>query len=344
MRAVVLTRRGPPEVLAVEQRPDPAPGPGEIRIAVEAAGVNFADLLARAGLYPDSPKPPCVLGYEVAGTVESAGAGVETPRVGERVVAGTRFNGQAELAVARAENAIGLPADMTAAAATSIPVNYATAFAALVLMAGLRPDERVLIHSAAGGVGTAATQIARHIGALVIGTASGRKHEVVRAQGADHVIDYRAQDVAAEVRRITGGGGVDVVLNALGPTTLRRDYRLLRPGGRLIAYGVSQLQTGERRDLRAALGTVLAFPFATMPWWKGPAILNENKGVFGLNMLHWWDTEGNLARVIGPLQDLVARGIVQPVVDSEFPFERAPDAHRRLMSGDSIGKVVLTPR
>jgi NADPH:quinone reductase-like Zn-dependent oxidoreductase len=118
----------------------------------------------------------------------------------------------------------------------------------------------------------------------------------------------------------------------------------LRPGGRLIAYGVSQLQTGERRDLRAALGTVLAFPFATMPWWKGPAILNENKGVFGLNMLHWWDTEGNLARVIGPLQDLVARGIVQPVVDSEFPFERAPDAHRRLMSGDSIGKVVLTPR
>jgi synaptic vesicle membrane protein VAT-1 len=343
VRAVVVTRRGPPEVLRVEEWPQPTPGPGEVRIAVEAAGLNFADLLARAGLYPDSPKTPCVLGYEAAGTVESVGPGVESPRVGDRVVVATRFGGQAEVAVARAENAIPIPSDVSAAAATAIPVNYGTAFAGLVLMAGLRPGERVLIHSAAGGVGSAATQIARHIGAEVIGTSSASKHARVREQGADHVIDYRTQDVAVEILRITNRQGVDVVMNALGPTTLRRDYRLLRPGGRLVAYGVSQLQTGERRDLRAAISAVASFPFATMPWWKGPGILNENKGVFGLNLLHWWDTEGSLGRLVSPLRDLVDRGIVQPVVDSSFPFDRAADAHRRLMSGETVGKVVLTP-
>lgn len=343
MRAVVLTRRGPPEVMRVEEWPAPSPGPGEVRISVEAAGVTFSDLLARVGMYPDSPRPPCILGYEVAGTIETLGPGVEGLSPGDRVAAGVRFKGQAELVVVRAGDVIPLPVDLTAAAGAAIPVNYATAFAALVLMAGTRPGERVLIHSAAGGVGIAATQIAHHIGAEVIGTASARKHDRVHEQGADYVIDHRTQDVTREVRRITGDG-IDVVLNPLGPTTLRRDWRLLRPGGRLVAYGVSQLQTGERRDLRAAFGAVLRFPFATMPWWKGPGILNENKGVFGLNLLHWWDREGSLLRFVEPLRDLVARGIVQPVVDSTFPFARAAEAHRRLLSGDSVGKVVLTPR
>jgi NADPH:quinone reductase-like Zn-dependent oxidoreductase len=343
MRAVVVTRHGPPEVLAVQQRPDPVPGSGQVRIAVEAAGLNFADVLGRAGMYPDAPRPPCVLGYEVAGRVDAIGPGVDGYGTGDRVIAHTHFGGQAELAVAGVSDTIPVPSDMSASEAAAIPVNYGTAYAGLVLMAGTKPGERVLIHAAAGGVGTACVQLARHLGAEVIGTASASKHEHVRRLGAGHVIDYHTQDVAAEVMRITGGEGVDVIMDALGPKSFRVDWRLLRAGGRLIAFGASQMQTGEKRDIIAALRTVTAFPFSTMPWWKGPAMMYENRGVFGLNLKHWWDREGNLARILTPLRELMQSGVIRPVVDSTFPFHRAADAHRRLMAGGNVGKVLLTP-
>ena len=343
VRAVVVTRRGSPDVLRVERRPKPEPRRGEVRVAVEAAGLNFADVLARAGLYPDAPKLPCVLGYEVAGTVDAVGAGVESLHPGDRVMAGTHFKGQAEFAVAKAVDTLQIPDGMSAVEAAAIPVAYMTAYAGLVLMAGVRRGERVLIHAAAGGVGIAATQIGRHLGAVIIGTASAAKHDRVRENGAEHCIDYRTESVSDEVRRITNGEGVDVTFNALGPTSLRADWQLLRPGGRVVAYGASQVQQGDRRNMRAAIGTVLGFPFATMPWWKGPAMLNENKGVFGLNLLHWWEREGNLERLLEPLRELLAAGVVKPVVDSTFTFERAPDAHRRLMEAKNVGKVVLTP-
>jgi NADPH:quinone reductase-like Zn-dependent oxidoreductase len=330
-------------VLEVQSRPAPQPGPGEIRVAVEAAGLNFADVLARAGTYPDAPPTPCVLGYEVAGTVDAVGGGVDSVQPGDRVMAATYFGGQAELVVARAEDSIPIPKGLSATEAAAIPINYGTAYAALVLMAGLRSGETVLIHAAAGGVGTAATQLAVHYGARVIGTASAHKHDAVRRQGAEHVIDYHTGDVAAEVFRVTGGKGVDVAMDALGPRSFRSDWQLLRPGGRLVVYGLTQIQTGDRRDLRAALGAVLALPFATMPWWKGPGMLNENRGVFGLNLKHWWDREGNLTRLVMPLRELLQGGVIRPVVDSTFTFERAADAHRRLIAGRNVGKVVLTP-
>ena len=343
MRAVVLPRHGSPDVLRVEDRPEPQPAPDEVRIRVEAAGLNFADVMARIGMYPDAPRVPSVLGYEVAGVVDSVGADAGSIRPGDRVTAGTRFGGFAELAVAKTENTMVIPEAMSMTDAAAIPVNYATAYAGLVIMGGVRAGDRVLIHSAAGGVGIAATQLAHHFGALVIGSASGSKHDRVLQEGADHVIDYHTHDLAAEVRRLTDGAGVDIVLDAIGPTSLRRDWRILRPGGRVIAYGVSQLRTGERRNLPAALRAVVAFPFATMPWWKAHGMLTENKGIFGLNILHWWNREGSLARLVAPLRDLVDAGAIRPVVDSTFPFERAADAHRRLESRASVGKVVLTP-
>ena len=343
MRAVVVTRHGPPEVLRVEERPTPDPGDGEVRIRVEAAGLNFADVLARAGLYPDAPPTPCVLGYEVAGTVERLGPGVNDLQAGDRVVAATRFGGHAEQVVAKAADVIPIPPGISSSQATAIPVNYGTAYAGLVLMAGLRPGETALIHAAAGGVGIAATQVARHIGAHIIGTASTQKHATVLEQGADHVIDHHTDDVAAAVMRLTEGRGVDVAFDALGPRSMRVDWRLLRPGGRLVCYGATQVQSGERRDLAAALRTVFGFPFASMPWWKGPAMLNENRGVFGLNLKQWWDREGNLARIVTPVRELLSAGVIRPVVDSSFAFDRAADAHRRLMEGRNIGKVVLTP-
>jgi NADPH:quinone reductase-like Zn-dependent oxidoreductase len=343
VRAVVITRHGGPEVLRVEERPTSPPGPGEVAISVRAAGINFADTMARCGTYPDAPAPPCVIGYEVAGEVESVGAGVESVREGDRVCAATRFGGYSEHVTVPAGQVFPLPQDVPFEQGAAFPVNYGTAYAALVIMGGVRAGDRVLIHSAGGGVGTAATQVAKARGAEVFGTASAPKHDAIRANGVDHAIDYRSTDFEDEVRRITGGDGVDVIIDALGPASFRKDYRLLRPGSRLVMYGLADVQTGDRRNVPAVLRNLVRMPFATVPWWKSLSMMNENKGVFGLNMLHWWDQEGDLERVTEPLAAALEAGELEPVVAEAFPFDRAGDAHRFLQDRRNIGKVVLVP-
>jgi NADPH:quinone reductase-like Zn-dependent oxidoreductase len=343
MRAVVITRHGTPEVLEVEERPDPPVGPGEVRVSVHAAGINFADLLARTGMYPDAPKPPLVVGYEVAGEVESVGDGVESVAAGDRVMAGTRFGGYAELVTVPENAVLPLPDTLSFEQGAAVPVNYGTAYAGLVIMGGVREGDRVLIHAAAGGVGISATQIAKARGAEVFGTASASKHEAIRRHGADHLIDYRNTDFEAEVRRITGGEGIDLAFDAIGPSSFRKDYRLLRSGGRLVCYGLSEVQTGEGRNIPGLIKGLAGMATATMPWWKSLAMMNENKGVFGLNMLAWWDREGGLDRVIEPLTAGLADGSLEPVVAEAFPFDRAPDAHRFIHERRNVGKVVLTP-
>ncbi len=343
MRAVVITRHGAPEVLEVQGRPDPQVAAGEVRIEVRAAGINFADLLARTGMYPDAPKVPSVVGYEVAGLVESVGEGVTSVSVGDRVMAGTRFGGYAELVTVGEQDVLNLPEALSFEQGAAVPVNYATAYAGIVLMGGLREGDRLLIHAAAGGVGISATQIARARGAEIFGTASASKHDAIRAQGVTHAIDYRNDDFEVEINRITDGEGIDIAFDAIGPTSFRRDYRLLRPGGRLICYGLSEVQTGEGRNIRGALKGLAAMTTATMPWWKSLGIMSENKGVFGLNMLAWWDREGSLNRVIEPLTEDLAAGRIVPVVAEAFPFDRADDAHRFIHERRNIGKVVLVP-
>jgi NADPH:quinone reductase-like Zn-dependent oxidoreductase len=343
VKAVVLTGTGGYDVLRVQERPDPAVGPGEVRIAVKAAGINFADTMARVGLYPDAPKPPCVLGYEVAGEVESVGEGVSDRKVGDRVIAGTRFGGQAELLTVPADQALPLPDALSFEQGAAFPVNYGTAYAALIMMGSLREGDRVLIHAAAGGVGISATQVARNAGAEIFGTASASKHEAIRAQGVAHPIDYRSLDFEAETMRLTDGEGVDLVIDALGPTSFRKDYRLLRPGGRLVMYGISEGSNEGKRSVPAMLRSLISMPTTTMPWWKSLLIMNENKGVFGLNMLKWWDAEGNLDRVVEPLMPELEAGRLQPVVAEAFPFERAGDAHKFIAERRNVGKVVLFP-
>jgi NADPH:quinone reductase-like Zn-dependent oxidoreductase len=341
MRAVVLTRHGGCDVLKVEERPDPTVGLGEVRIDVRAAGINFADLMARAGLYPDAPVPPCVVGYEVAGEVESVGEGVDSLAVGDRVVAATRFGGYAERVSVPERQAFPLPGELSFEQGAAFPVNYGTAYAALVIMGGIQEGDRVLIHAAGGGVGIAATQIAKSRGTEVFGTASASKHDAIRAQGVDHAIDYRTQDFVAEVRRITGGQGLDVIIDALGPASFRKDYALLRQGGRLIMYGLADVQTGDTRNIPAVLRNLARMPFATIPWWKSLGLMNENKGVFGLNMLQWWDREGDLDRVVEPLRAALEAGELKPVVAESFPFDAAGEAHRFMQERRNVGKVVL---
>ena len=343
MKAVVLTRTGAPEVLEVKEWPDPAVGAGEVRIAVRAAGLNFADTMARVGFYPAAPKMPCVLGYEVAGEVETIGPDVSGFVIGQRVMAGTRFGGQAELATAQARDVMPLPDNLSFEEGAAFPVSYGTGYAALMIMGGLREQNRVLIHSAAGGVGTAATQIARNAGAEIFGTASAAKHPVIQAQGVHHPIDYRSQDFKAEVRRLTDGEGVDIIMDALGPTSFRKDYRILRPGGRLIMYGLSEALNENGRNLRAAVTSLLRLPTSTMPWWHTGRMLNQNRGVFGLNLLSWWRREGGMDRITAPLLTDLGAGRLAPIVAKAFPFDCAGDAHRFLAERRNIGKVVLTP-
>jgi len=338
LRQVVIPRYGPPEVLALREAPDPAPGDGEIRIAVSAAGVNFADILARLGLYPDAPKPPVVVGYEVSGVVDAVGTGSTRLRAGDRVVALTRFGGYADRVVVPEWMAFPLPAGIDANVAAAIPVNYTTALVALYQMSNLAAGETVLIHGAGGGVGIAATQLARLRGATVIGTASAAKHDAIRRHGVQHAIDYRTADVVADVKRLTNGRGVDVVLDPIGGRSFADSYRLLAPLGRLVMYGVSSIAPGERRSLWRAVTTLMR-----MPRFKPLSLMNRNRGVFGLNLGHLWDERGKLVEAMTLLVADVAAGRLQPVVARTFPLDRAAEAHRFVQSRSNIGKVILTP-
>ncbi len=283
-----------------------------------------------------------MVGYEVAGEVESVGDGVSEYSVEDRVFAGTRFGGQQELVTVDADQVWPLPENFSFEQGAAFPVNYATAYAALVIMGSLREGDRVLIHAAAGGVGISATQLAKNRMAEIFGTSSPSKHDAIREQGVQHPIDYRNNDFEEEVNRITDGEGVDLIIDALGPTSFRKDYRLLRPGGRLIMYGLSEAQDEKGRSIRKALSSAVRAPFATMPWWKSLSMMNENKGVFGLNMLSWMDEEG-LDRVTDQLIPELEQGRINPVVSEAFPFDKAGEAHQFIADRKNIGKVVLVP-
>jgi NADPH:quinone reductase-like Zn-dependent oxidoreductase len=331
MRAVVITRHGPPEVLQVQDRPDPTPGPGELLIDVRASGINFADLMARLGLYPDAPKPPCVVGYEVAGTVAALGAGVEGVAVGDRVAAPVRFGGYAERAVTAAGGVFALPDAMSFEEGAAIPVSYATAWEAIVRSGNVQPGERVLIHSAGGGVGIAATQLAKRVGAEVWGTASAGKHEAIRGFGVDHPIDYRISGWEPQVPKL------DLVMDAIGGPSFRRSYRLLRAGGRLVCFGASGLVAGSDRNLLTVAKTAVR-----MPWFSIVRQMSASKAVIGLNVLTLWDEHGS-ERWAQPLTELLENGTIRPVLAQSFPFDQAGEAHRFIAERRNTGKVVLTP-
>jgi NADPH:quinone reductase-like Zn-dependent oxidoreductase len=338
MRVAVLPRTGGCDVFEIQDRPEPSLGPGRIRIRVKAAGINFADLMARQGLYPDAPELPAVLGYEVAGEVEDVGEGVEEFAPGDRVMAWTRFGGYSELASVRARDAMKLPGDWSFEEGASFPVVYGTAYAALVSFGNLRPGERLLIQAAAGGVGIAATQIAKLLGAQIYGTASLSKHEAIREFGVQHPIDYREHDFADEVRRISGEERpLDLIVDGIGARSWKEGYRLLRPGGRLVMIGASSFVSGEKRNLPKAAANL-----ARVPRFNPIKLSSESISIIGLNMLRLWDARGTLDEFIEPLGQWVEQGVLRPVVAETFPLERVGDAHRFIGERKNVGKVVLT--
>jgi NADPH:quinone reductase-like Zn-dependent oxidoreductase len=227
---------------------------------------------------------------------------------------------------------------MSAFEGAALPVNYLTAWQLVVVMGGLKAGETMLVHSAGGGVGIAATQIAKHIGAKVVGTASAAKHQRLKAFGADHLIDYRREDFVARTREITNGRGVELVLDAVGGESFKKSYGLLAPTGRLGMFGVSMAANSKQRDLLNIFKTL-----AGTPWllFTPAALLNANKGVFGVNLGRMWGEIDRMHGWMGELLDLWSKGVIQPRIDRVFSFDDAPLAHHYIQDRENVGKVLL---
>jgi len=335
---IVITKAGGPGVLAIERFDPPSPGPGEVAVEVRAVGVNFADLFCRLGLYAAAPPIPFVPGFEVSGTVVEAGAGVVSPAPGDRVLALTRFGGYASRLCARAEWTRPLPDDWSFEDGAAFPVVFLTAWHGLVHVGRLARGETVVVQSAAGGVGTAACQLARSFGARVIGTVgSEAKRQLALDSGADEVVVSRDYAVWDEIDRLTDGGGVDVILDAVGGRGLRQGYARLRPGGRLLVYGFAEMMPrgGVRNWPR------LLWKRLRLPRFDPMGMTSSNRTVSGFNLVYLWNRKDLLAPALDALLAMGRDGAIRPTPGRSFPFDRAPDAHAYVQSRASTGKVLL---
>ncbi len=346
-----IHRYGGPENLKMVKLPSASLSPTQVRIEVAASGVNFADIMMRMGLYPEAPKPPFVPGYEVAGCITEIGKQVKAFQVGDRVLAGTRFGGYTSQIVLPENQVKKTPSRLTDIEAAAIPVNFLTAWFALIEMARIKKGDRVLIQSAAGGVGTAAIQIASQKGAHVSGiigsTEWSAKQEKVQALGASTILSSQEWEKASD----SEAGGYQVILDSTGGESLKRSFRRLAPGGRVITFGVASLVAGSKRSIPNLISTLyhtlLITPFKLMM---------ENKGIYWLNLLQFinlpLDQQGQnpsqavknpLTEALDLILERFSDGSYQVVIGKTFPLSEAGAAQTYLQSRSNIGKVVLTP-
>ncbi|MEZ4293457.1 MAG: zinc-binding dehydrogenase [Polyangiaceae bacterium] len=336
MRQVWITRAGAPEVLAVREAADPEPAKGEVRVRARRSGINFADLMARVGLYPDAPPIPCVVGYEVSGQVDRVGAGVKAFKEGDRVMAMPRFGGYSDTVVVPEAQAFPMPEKMTFDEGAAIPVVYLTAYTMMMFTGNLRPRSKVLIHSAAGGVGLAAIDLARTRDCEIFGLASPGKHDFLRQKGVHHVF-ANEDDWPSRIREITKGLGLDLVLDPVGGKSWRIGYDLLGPCGRLVAFGLSAAASGKTRSLLHALTQVLQ-----IPKFHPRDLMNDNRSVTGVNMGHMFDRIDLLTPQMVDLLALYEKGQIAPHVSRVFPAAEAPAAHHFIHDRKAVGKVLLS--
>ncbi len=339
MRQVWITRPGGPEVLALREAAMPQPANDEILIKVAASGVNFADIMARLGVYPDAPRPPCVVGYEVAGEIVAVGPAVTAFSTGDRVVALTRFGGYSSHVCVPERQAFALPGALGFAEGAALPVTYLTAYQLMIAMGRLGAGETVLVHSAGGGVGLAAIDLAAIIGAQVIGVASAAKHDFLRHRGVMGLVDSRSKGLVSQVMALTEGRGVDLALDARGGGSWRDSYACLAPTGRLAVFGLASA-VGPGGRIAAMARAAASFPWLRFNLFR---LMNDNRGIFGVNIGHLWGHIGLLRGAMEQLLEWEALGKIHPVVDRSFPLEEAAAAHRYIEGRHNIGKVVLAP-
>ncbi|MGM0545987.1 MAG: zinc-binding dehydrogenase [Bacteroidota bacterium] len=341
MRQIVNRSNGGYNVLHVEEVPNLQPGEKEVIVNVKASGLNFADILARKGQYPDGPNKPCVMGYEVSGVVDSVGSEIDSQWVGKEVVAFTRFKGQAEQVAVRPSQLFEKPERLSFAEAAALPVNYLTAHILIEVMGSLQAYESILIHNVGGGVGIAALDIAQHIGATTYGTASKRKHDFLADRGLDYAIDYRNKDWYDELMKLTDGTGVELITDPLGGKEWKRSYKALRSTGRLGMFGISSASEGTGGGLSAMWGVLKTV--VQMPFYHPLPLLNKNRGVFGVNLGHLWHEPEKAKVWIQQILKGVEEEWINPHVDTTFSFDEVAEAHRYIEDRQNIGKVILTP-
>lgn len=335
MKGIFLKKYGAAEnAFDIREIENPVPGEGQVLIKVAYSGLNFADVIARRGLYPDAPSNPALLGYDVAGEIVGLGTGVENFVIGQQVVAMTRFGGYAEYVITDQSGVAVVPTSLSLAEATVLATQACTAYYAAVDGITLHKGERVLIQAAAGGVGSMLVQIAKHYGCFVYGTASTGKMEYIKSLGVDVAIDYTKDDFSKIIKDT--GGTVDVVFDSLGGTAFGKAMKLLAPGGKMVCYGAAEQLESTKNKLKLvslALGFGLFSPIS---------LLMQSKSVITINMLRIADFKPDVFNeVLRGVIHFADRGIITPHVSKIFPYTDIAAAHQFLEDRKSTGKVVI---
>ncbi|XP_063816144.1 synaptic vesicle membrane protein VAT-1 homolog [Pseudophryne corroboree] len=338
-KSLVLSAHGGYDKVKLQiKKGTPKPKAGELLIRVKACGLNFSDLFARQGVYDRLPSLPTTLGMECAGIVEELGEGVTDRQVGDNVLVFSRFGLWQELVTVQVNHTFIMPEGMSFQEGAALLVNYITAYMILFNFGNLRPKQSVLIHMAAGGVGTAAVQLCKTVEDVTIfGTASASKHEALKEHGVTHPIDYKTSDYVDELRKISPKG-VDIVLDPLGGSDTCKAYNLLKPMGKLVIYGAANLLTGQKKNLMALAKS----------WWNQFSInamqlIPSNKAVCGFYLANLDNETEMITDVVNILFDLYKQGKIKPRIDSVYPFEQVGDAMRQMQEKKNVGKVILVP-
>jgi len=338
MQSIWITKTGGPDVMQIRDTDFDGPGKNEVLIKVKAAGINFADLLIRKGLYPEAPRLPLVPGYEVAGEIEEVGPEVSGDLVSKPVIAFTRFGGYSEYVFVPVGHFFPMPEFLSYETGAALPVAYCTAHLLINILGSVRDGDKLLIHNAGGAVGLAAFELARKIGATVYGTAGRHKHAFLKNLGFADVFDYSTESWIVKARQLLDGKGFDLIIDPIGGKHWQKSYRALGPGGRLGMYGISSSCDNKGFCTLKLLQTLFQ-----MPGFHPLSLLNQNKGIFGVNMARLWDQPDRIASWMKHILNGLGDGWITPHVDKIFPFSEVGMAHDYIESRKNIGKVILVP-
>jgi NADPH2:quinone reductase len=336
MKAAVLIKKSAAiNAFEIREVPKPQPAKDEVLIKVSAFGLNFADVMARKGMYKEAPPLPCVLGYDVAGTVETVGSDVQNIKPGERVTALTRFGGYAEYAITKSTAVAAIPHNMDDATATALTTQYITAYYAAAEAVNLFKGDKVLIQSGAGGVGTALIQFAKHKGCEIFSTAgSDEKIKYLSSLGVHHPINYNKENFEEKIKTLTGGKGVDVIFDAVGGASVKKGFRLLAAGGRIICYGAADMSD---KNIFGKIKAALGFGF-----YHPVMLMMPSKAIIGINMLSIADEKpAVIQRCLEAVIQLYNEGIFVPTIGKVFPVNEIAAAHEYLEKRKSMGKIVM---
>ncbi|MEM6804686.1 MAG: zinc-binding dehydrogenase [Bacteroidota bacterium] len=337
MKAAFLIKNGPSEAaFEIRETEKPQINPSQVLIEVEAFGLNFADVMARLGMYRDAPPMPAVLGYDVVGWVREKGSDIKHVEIGDRVLALSRFGGYAEFTATEAAGVVKIPDSMDAAAATALATQYGTAYYMIDDLTKAHAGDHVLIHAAAGGVGTALVQWAVYKGCIIYGTAgSAAKLEYLKGLGVHHPINYREDDFFEKIKAIRGEAGLDLIFDPVGGKSVKKGMKLLGAGGRLFVFGASSMTTAKNIFQKIAVG--LGFGF-----YHPIGLVGPSKSILGVNMLRIADNRPEtLQRVLKQCVHYAEQGVFKPTIGGKYKIDQLAEAHDALEKRKTMGKLAI---